>query len=226
MGALISLLAVTRFLFLTLPIWSYVHKTSIKRAVISYILLVHLVTTAVFIKNLTAAAFWFGPCQWAIPQGHIFLDWWINFVFYLNLGAGVLFSLLTAGWIVFKSRENEGSQAMNQSSVTIIFMNAGLVLFLSLWMFLDRDLPQSPQDHMARYVNARYNMYYIYYLISTLLPMVLAAYNPLVICVRCSDLRVRVWKKVRSLGYKFKEQSGKRGCDSARDTGTTNIFSQ
>ena len=201
MGALISLLAVTRFTFLTLPIWSYLHKTAIKRAVRFYILLVHLVTAAVFIKNLTGQAYWFGPCQWAIPQGHIFLVLWINCVFYLNLGAGVLFSLLTAGWIVFKGRRREG---VNQGSVTIILMNTGLVIFLLLWIFLDRDLPQSPRDHMTKYIDTQYYMYYLYYLISTVFPVVLAAYNPLVVCVRCGELR----RSVRSLRVRWRGRLG------------------
>ena len=178
-----------------------------------------------FVKNLTAQVFWFGPCQWAIPQDHIFLDFWINFVFYTNLGAGIVFSLLTAGWIILKSRQNERSEVVNQGSVTIILMNSGIVVFLLLWMILDRYLPQSPvQGRLARYIGSQYYVYYVYYLISNLLPMVLAAYNPLVICVRCSDLR----RRIRSQGIKWQEKWFVRGGEIRRgdQTQTTDLFSR
>ena len=223
MGALISLLAVTRFIFLTAPMWSYLHNTAIRRTVLLYILLVHSLTISVFVKNLTASVYWFGPCQWAIPQGHIFLKFWINFVFYTNLGAGILFSLLTAGWILFKSRE-ERSEAVNQGSVTIILMNSGLVVFLVLWMILDRYLPQSPVGGgLARYVQSQYYVYYAYYLISNLLPMMLAAYNPLVICLRCSDLR----RRIRSVRIRWQEKLVVRGGEirNGDQTQTTDILS-
>ena len=192
MGALISLLAVIRFTFLTAPIWSYVHKTAIKRAALTYVCLVHVVTIAVLINYLTSPVHWFGPCQWAIPQGHFFIHLSIDVIFYLSLGAGISFSVLTAGWIVVKNRQGERNEGRNQVSVTIILMNVGLVIFLIFWIFLDQDLPEDEPSEMARYVNTRYHVYYLYYAISNLFPMVLAAYNPLVICLRCGDLRKRI----------------------------------
>lgn len=192
MGALISLLAVTRFTFLVAPLWSYVHKTAIKRAVLLYVSLVHVVTVAVLIHYLTSSVHWFGPCQWAIPQGHFLIHIGIDVIFYVSLGAGILFSLLTSGWILVKSRQGESDEGRNQASVTIILMNVGLVLFLLFWIFLDHDLQEDEPSEMARYINSRYDVYYLYYAISNLFPIILAAYNPLVICLRCRDLRTRV----------------------------------
>ena len=209
MGALISLLAVTRFLFLTLPMWSYLNKEKIKRAVLLYLLIVHIVPTAVSIKHQLAEVYWFGPCQWAMPQRDSSLMLLINLFFYLNLGTGVSFSLLTAAWIILRSRREERGATV-QSSVTIILMNAGLILYLSLWLVLDNDLPQTPQGHMGRYIETKYYVYYFYYMISTLCPMFLAAYNPLIICVRCSDLRLRIREKAESLGGRFKSQERER----------------
>ena len=118
---------------------------------------------------------------------------------------------------------------MNQGSVTIILMNSGLVMFLLLWIFLDRDLPQTPPDHMTKYIDTQYYMYYLYYLISTVFPVVLAAYNPLVVCVRCGELRQSVrllgvrWRG-RLLGVRWRGRLG--GSEVRGGTETTNVLSK
>ena len=135
-----------------------------------------------------------------IPQQHIIFDRLVNSQFYINIDSAVMFSALTVIHLVVKNCRREGSAAINRGSITILLMNLGLFVYRFLWTLLDSKLPED-RDNLAKFVNAQYGMYYLYYLISVLIPIVLAAYNSLIVVVRCGELRrvvrarVGVWRR-------------------------------
>ena len=202
-GFLIFLLALLRFVALLLPLWCYSHRTAIKRTTIFIIIFQHTITIAIFIQNMTengrssSSEFWFGPCQWVISNESIFKDFWFYMNLYINLPCGVIFSVLTAVLLICKRSPQEETDVSNiyRSSITIIIMNIGQLLFLILLQVPIYLYWNITPNTVVQFVNHQYQKYYLYYLITTLLPIALSAYNPLVICTRCTELKevLRRW---------------------------------
>ena len=196
-GFLISLLAIVRFVAIIAPFWSAFNLNKIRRFLFCLIIVFIMLQILVLAKNVSGMdSYWLTPCQWCVPKYRVYLGWLINAQFYAFLTIASVFSMFTIIFFLFqyfvRSQRRDSSptsynQAQLKSCYTIFLMNFGTLLWLGIWAAVDHLLPQS-YDQFTEF-NRPYAIYYLYYVMTTLFPILLSTYNSLILCLRSSDMR-------------------------------------
>jgi len=116
-----------------------------------------------------------------------------------------LSSLLTMGYLI-----KIGTSARRRSSVTILLMSAGVILW-NLMLSVALTPKGLPIDHDGMLIflkKEQYEMYYVYYMMTCFFPVLLAVYNSFVVVVRSSEIRefvLRAWVRVVELRTRLLE---------------------
>ena len=197
MMTVITLLSLMRLLSLVLPFWARANSTKLKYFVSAYILLTLGVSLGIAVHYLFRDKVYFSSVtQWVVPfkgeKSQFVIDVIIPIV---CMSLTSLSSVLTVGYLI-----KTGTSTRRRGSITILLMSAGVILW-NLMLFVALTPKGLPIDHDSMPVfleEGRYEMYYVYYLITCFFPVVLAVYNSFVVVVRSSEireyvLRSRMW---------------------------------
>ena len=194
----ITLLSMMRLLSLVMPFWARANSTKIKYFVIAYILITLAVSTGISVQYLFRDKVYYSSVtQWVVPftgeTAQFIIDVIIPMV---CMSLTSLSSLLTMGYLI-----KTGTSARRRSSVTILLMSAGVVLW-NLMLFVALTPKGLPIDHDGMLIflkKEQYEMYYVYYMMTCFFPILLAVYNSFVVVVRSSEIRefvLRAWVRV------------------------------
>ena len=133
-----------------------------------------------------AEVYWVSVLQWTVSDEPVHSATISTLNIYLpstGLTLAVLSSAATVYCLV--RRDESSSRPRSRGTVTVIYMNLGLIIYLIALIFATFYLPFD-RETMPKYLQSgRYEMYYGYYLVGSYLPLVLAVYNPLIVAIRC-----------------------------------------
>ena len=187
MMVVITLLSVLRLLSLVFPFWVRANTTQVKYFVISYIFVTVGVSTGIAAEYLFREHVYFASVtQWVVPFQGETAQYVIDVIIpIVCMSLTSLSSVLTIAYLV-----KTGTSARRKSSITILLMSTGLILW-NLMLFVALSPKCLPIDHdsMPVFVNNKYEVYYVYYLITCFFPLVLAVYNSFVVVIRSSEIR-------------------------------------
>ena len=187
MMVVITLLSVIRLLSLVFPFWVRANTSKVKYFVISYIFVTVGVSTGIAAEYLFRERVYFASVtQWVIPFQGETAQYVIDVIIpIVCMSLTSLSSVLTIAYLV-----KTGTSARRRSSITILLMSTGLILW-NLMLFVALSPKCLPIDHdsMPIFVNTKYEVYYVYYLITCFFPLVLAVYNSFVVVIRSSEIR-------------------------------------
>jgi len=137
-----------------------------------------------------ADVYWISVTQWVVPDKHPVMETVVDLAVPIGgVSVTILSSLLTVAYLMCSR-----SSARVRGSVTVLLMNFCLALWLLMLLVAGKYTPFG-HDTMPQSIVTNYEIYYFYYLMTCYMPLLLAAYNAVVIVTRSSATRqmVREW---------------------------------
>lgn len=130
-----------------------------------------------------AGVYWVSVLQWTVCWEPVHPATISILNIYLPC-TGLVIAVVSSAATVYCLVRSENRSTRRQGTVTVVFMNLGLIIYLMALIFANFYLPFD-RETMHKYLGpGRYEVYYAYYIIGSFLPLVLAVYNPLIIAVR------------------------------------------
>ena len=191
MMTVITLLATLRFISLVCPFWTRSHTSAIIRFSLLYIFLTVATSLGITIEYIAhPCAYFASVTQWVVPCKGEKSQLIVDIIFpIVSMLLTTLSSVMTAGFLL-KTRISV------RSSVTILLMSGGVILWVAMLLGVANILPISYSAMPLFLEKNQYEMYYVYYLIMCFFPILLAVYNSAVVVFRSSDIKEMVWRFV------------------------------
>ena len=131
-----------------------------------------------------AEVYWVSVLQWTVSDEPVHSATISILNIYLPC-TGLTLAVLSSAATVYCLVRHDESSTRSRGTVTVIYMNLGLIIYLIALIFATFYLPFD-RETMPKYLQSgRYEVYYAYYLVGSYLPLILAVYNPLIVAVRC-----------------------------------------
>ena len=192
-------MCIVRYVKIKAPFWSLNHRTCVASVAITGIVVDLLYSLSVGVTtSFVYADTWFSVLQGMISttdseyREEILTYAIIMVPFYIKIGFSVVFSLLT----VVHLRSEEGQslpEIKRRSIVTIVLLNAGNIVWFVTCVLsniitesFDWEWDFDSDDHWS------YEFFYVTFFDSVMAQCLLAAFNPLIFCLRNTGIRSMV----------------------------------
>ena len=197
-----STMGVLRYVNIRAPLWAFGYRRTI-----TAIAIVAVVVDSLYSLVISGVgAVWLADCWISLFQGvtdskqdftkNLYL--FIEIPFYAKVGTSILFSSLT----VLELRSEQGQQLPDikrRSIIMIILLNLGNAVWLVMCLLGNLMTSSNSFDNsISGTKELKYESFYVLFVTGVLAQSLLAAYNPLVICTRNTNIRRMIGEFVRS----------------------------
>ena len=182
----VTLLSCIRLVYLACPFLSRQYTDEIKYVVIATVSGTAIVSLTIAIHYISHKnVYWMSVTQWIVPRHNerakIIIDLIIPLV---SMTITTIASIVTITYLVYT-----GDRTRRRGSLTVLLMSSALILW-NVMLFGTAPLLPLTKDKMPKFLEeGKYEVYYIYYMVTCFFPIVLTVYNSLIIVCRSTEIK-------------------------------------